>query len=119
MAPTYASGEWNVINKTAYWMSEPERGDVVAIRLAGDRVAYLKRVIALPGETVRIDEGITRVNGVPLEESYLVYRGNWTYAETTLDPDQYLVIGDNRGMPIDQHMMGKARRKRIIGKVLW
>ena len=119
MAPTYGSGEWNIINKASYWFSEPARGDVVAIRLAGDRVAYLKRVIALPGETVRIEGGVTHVNGVRLEEPYLVYRGDWTYDETTLEADQYLVIGDNRGMPIEQHMMGKARRTRIIGEVLW
>ncbi len=119
MAPTYQTGQLNVINQTAYWFSEPARGDVVAIRLAGPSIAYLKRIIALPGETVEIRQGVTRVNGEVREEPYVVNRAPWTYEETVLENDQFLVIGDNRGMPIDNHMMGKARRKKIMGKIGW
>ncbi len=119
MSPTYHTGQLNVINQTAYWFSGPGRGDVVAIRLAGPSIAYLKRIIALPGETVEIRDGVTRVNGDVLEEPYVVNRVPWTYEETVLEADQFLVIGDNRGMPIDNHMMGKARRKKIMGKIGW
>jgi len=54
MLPTYQDGALNFANRTAYWISEPARGDVVAIRMAGPHAFYVKRIIGMPGERIEI-----------------------------------------------------------------
>lgn len=118
MSPAIEDGDLVFVNRLGYWRSPPRRGDIVAVRLAGPRVVYVKRVVALPGEQVRIDQGTVFVNGAPLEEPYVVGRRPWTAGTTTLEDDQYLVIGDNRRMPMGSHAFGKVRRARILGPVV-
>jgi signal peptidase I len=118
MSPAIEDGDLVFVNRVGYWRSSPERGDIVAVRLAGPRVVYLKRVVALPGEQVRIDRGTVFVNGAPLEEPYALNRRPWTVGDTTLEDDEYLVVGDNRRMAIEAHAFGKIRRARILGPVL-
>src|SRR2546422_9544584 len=67
MAPNYHHGQINFVNRLAYLKARPKRGDVVAIRINGERALLLKRVIGLPGETVAWEEGIVRINAWPLE----------------------------------------------------
>lgn len=84
---------------------------------------YLKRVIGLPGERIRIAKGDVLVDGEPLSEPYLLNRSpawNWPTngADRILGPDEYFVVGDNRAMPLENHYFGVADRKRILGKVV-
>ncbi len=118
MSPAIEDGDLVFVNRLGYWRSSPRRGDIVAVRLAGPRVVYVKRVVALPGERVRIDQGTVFVNDVPLEEPYVLDRRPWTAGTTTLEGDQYLVIGDNRRMAMESHAFGKVRRARILGPVV-
>jgi signal peptidase I len=118
MLPTYKGGRINFVNRLAYMFHEPERGDVVAIRLAGPSVMYMKRIIGKPGETVAFHGGHTYINGKPLEEPYVKTEWFWEQAPRQLGDDEYYFVGDNRSMPLLDHEQGKAHRNRIIGKVL-
>ncbi|MBP1634513.1 MAG: signal peptidase [Acidobacteria bacterium] len=118
MSPTFEQGDLVFVNRLGYLRSSPARGDIVAVRLAGARVVYLKRIVGLPGERVGIAEGVVRVNGAPLDEPYVRKRRAWTTGEVTLGSDEYLVIGDNRGMAMGAHAFGKVRRARIVGPVV-
>jgi signal peptidase I len=119
MIPTYQSGSLNFVNRLAYFQRKPSRGDIVAIRLAGPHVVYVKRILALPGERVSISEGQVYVNGVPLSEPYVRNRSAWNVAEVTLTAREYYVVGDNRGMRSADHDFGRVDASRIIGRVLF
>ncbi|MCX7723533.1 MAG: signal peptidase I [Verrucomicrobiae bacterium] len=137
MEPTYRSGSINLINRLAYVFGAPRRGDVVAVRyshagpersggmavlrrvFAGSSVLLLKRIIALPGETVAITNGTVYINGEPLAEPYVKARARWQLRPVTLGPDEYFLIGDNRGMDQREHEFGRAEAWRIVGKTLW
>jgi signal peptidase I len=119
MLPTYQSGRINFVNLLAFRIGAPGRGDVVTIRLAGNRVMFMKRIIGLPGERFTIHDGIVSIDGKPLDEPYVVYRSEWNVEEFTLAEDEYYVIGDNRGMAIEDHQQGIAKRSRLAGKVMF
>lgn len=116
MEPTCMDGKFIFISALAYKSKKPQRGDIVAIRMAGQKVSLLKRIIALPGEVLAIKDGEVFVNDKPLEEAYLVNKGNWNLNQQTLASDEYFVIGDNRSMPQKAHIFGKAKAHKIIGK---
>jgi len=119
MAPTYTDGALNLVNRIDYRFRAPARGDVVAIRLAGPHVLYVKRIIALPSERVKIVQGIVEINGVPLTEPYVHQRQPWDVQEVTVGPREYFVIGDNRGMRVGDHDFGRVDGRRILGKLLF
>jgi signal peptidase I len=119
MEPTYRDSTFNLVNRVVYRLRDPARGDVVAIRLAGPRVLYIKRIVGLPGERVAIVDGVVRIDGVPLEEPYVVRRQPWNYDEVTVGPREYFVIGDNRGMRIGDHDFGRVDARRILGKLVF
>jgi signal peptidase I len=118
MWPTLRDGQFVLVNRLAYWNDPPQRGDIVALSLAGRRVVYIKRVVGMPGERVSISHGTVFVNGRPLEEPYVQQRRPWEVDEVALGPEEYLVIGDNRGMSARNHDFGKANRERVLGRVI-
>ena len=119
MWPTYRDQQWSLVNRLAYVWSEPRRGDVVCVRFtAGERVMLLKRVVALPGETVGFRNGRLHVNGQPVDEPYVRTSCDWEEPERRLGPDEYYVVGDNRSMPREDHLHGIAERWRIVGKLI-
>jgi signal peptidase I len=118
MLPTMTDGQLVFVNRLAYWRRPPDRGDIVALSLAGRRVVYVKRVIGLPGERLRIDEGSVFIDGNVLVEPYVVRRSAWNVPEVALGADEYFLIGDNRSMPERLHDFGRARRDRIIGRLV-
>jgi len=121
MLPNFQNGQRRYLNRLAYVGAEPQRGDVVAIKTSGMHNLFMKRIIALPGERVRIVQGMVLVNGEPLDEPYVPKRQPWNWptdrAEWRLGADEYLFIGDNRTMPMKDHEFGVQRRDRIAGKV--
>jgi len=118
MQPTYKDHSINLVNRLAYLWHEPQRGDVVAVRLAGIHMMLMKRIIGLPCETVAFDNGRVIINGQPLPESYEKWPSDWTLQPRTLGADEYFVVGDNRTMRWQDHTFGVAERDRIVGKVL-
>ncbi len=121
MQPNYINGQRRFLNRLAYLRSEPQRGDVVAIKTSGLHNLYLKRIIGLPGERVRIVQGTVLIDGEPLDEPYVPRRLPWNWPENsrerTLGRDEYLFIGDNRTMLMRDHDFGVQKRERIAGKV--
>ena len=126
MLPAYKDRSVNFVNRLAYWRHEPRRGDVVGLLLGGTNVfyrapgvMYMKRIVGLPGETVAFAGGHLLINGTPLDEPYVKGPCDWNRAPVMVGPGQYFVVGDNRSMPRDYHVFGKAQREQIVGKVLF
>jgi signal peptidase I len=119
MLPTYRSGSLNLVNRLAFTYRRPSRGEIVAIRLAGPHVVFVKRIIGLPGERLKIVQGQVFINGVPLAEPYVHDRQPWDVPEVTLTARDYFVIGDNRRMRAADHEFGRADVSRIIGRVVF
>src|SRR5215471_10555062 len=99
MLPTYKDHRVNFVNRLAYLFHEPQRGDVVAIRTSGYHNMYMKRIIALPGETIEFRNGKVMINGEVLNEPYVRNSCSWDAEPRTMGPFQYYFVGDNRSMP--------------------
>src|SRR4051812_50110768 len=98
MAPTYQSGSFNLVNRLAYQRRKPARGEIVAIKLAGPHVLYVKRIIGLPGEHLAIERGQVYINGAPLSEPYVKNRRGRGISGIVLRAREDYVIRDNRGV---------------------
>jgi signal peptidase I len=118
MEPTYHDGSFTFCWRPQYLFSPPERFDVVAVRFSGRRVMLLKRVVALPGETVEFRKGELYVDGNLIVEPYVHHRANWELPPRTIAPGHVYVVGDNRGTPMSLHKFGETNIKRIVGGVL-
>ena len=118
MLPTYQDNGINFVNRLAYLFHEPQRGDVVAIRFAGEKIMLLKRIIGLPGETIAFRDGHAVINGQVLEEPYVKFPCNWEHELEQVEPGEYYVVGDNRSMDFYDHVQGRPERRRIVGKIL-
>lgn len=118
MLPTCRNHSVAFVNRLAYLWHPPRRGDVVAVRLAGIHVMYLKRIIGLPGETVAFKKGRVLINGSPLDEPYEKLGCTWTLPPIHLGSNQFFVVGDNRSMPPGEHKFGAVKRRRIVGRAV-
>jgi signal peptidase I len=112
MEPTFHSGQVRFINRLAYVWSKPKRLDVVAVRAPGLKAVYLKRIVALPGERLKISRGEIYINGEKLEEPFSQGKTIFQPTDTVLEPNQYFVIGDNRQvsdawLKYDYQILGK------------
>ena len=113
------------INKFVYRFTAIERGDVVVFHYPRDpEKSYIKRVIALPGDRLRIDHGAVWLNGQPQSEPYVPeeYRDNVSMAEMVVPAESYFMMGDHRCISSDSRSFGPVERKFIYGKavfVLW
>ncbi len=119
MLPTYHTGQINFINRIAYLRHEPRRGDVIGVRFSGTSVMLMKRIVALPGETISFEDGFILINGQPLDEPYVKLRSDWNHSPIQLGPNDYYVVGDNRSMAFEDHTQGKVYRQWIVGKILF
>ena len=119
MFPTITTGDIKFVSTVTFRWREPRRGDIVAVRMAGRHVVYLKRIVAMPGEHMRFVKGIVQVNGVPLDEPYLQNQADWRSDDVTLGPSEYFVVGDNRSMQMYEHDMGVVSRDRLVGPVIF
>jgi signal peptidase I len=119
MQPTIRDGQLLIVSRLTYALRPPRRGEVVAVRLAGGEAVLIKRILAGPGDRIAIAGGQVIVNDVSIQEPYVELRQPWRMAETVLQPEQYFVVGDNRGMPMELHTMGTVAAGRLIGPVVW
>ena len=118
MYPTYQMSGVNFVNRLVYRFSNPQRGDVVAIRTSGLSIMFMKRIVGLPGETIAFHNGLAVIDGRPLPEPYVKLVSDWESPPEKLGPDEYYCVGDNRSMSQEEHTQGRAHRYRIVGKVL-
>lgn len=125
MVPTFHDREYLVINKIGYYLGKPDRGDVIVLKYPKNTKEYfIKRIIGLPGDTIKIDKGSIYIsnqqypNGRALEEKYLP-TGLVTYGSpepVTLKSGEYFVLGDNRGASSDSRFWGILPENDIVGK---
>ena len=119
MLPVLEDQDRLFINKMAYRVGEIHRGDVVVFLYPHDhQKSYIKRVIALPGDDLRIDHGRVWVNGVKLPEAYvpLRYQDERSEPEEVIPAQQYFVMGDHRSISSDSRDFGPVDRSLIYGK---
>jgi signal peptidase I len=118
MVPTLQNGEYVLVNRLAYRNSLPERGDIIVFESPQvSDLDLIKRVIGLPGDTVRISGGQVWVNDQVLDEPYIaaapVYNNSWNVPEGNL-----FVLGDNRNDSSDSHAWGFLPIENVIGKAI-
>jgi signal peptidase I len=117
MEPSFHEGQRLVVNKAIYMFGDPERGDVIIFRAPNGRLDdFIKRVIAIPGDTVEVKNGAVYVNGVKLDEPYIMSPPSYTLAEQEVPEKSYFVLGDNRNQSNDSHHGWLAPRQNLIGK---
>ena len=123
MYPTLEDGDQLIADKLSYRFKDPERFDIIIFPYQyADKTYFIKRIIGLPGETVRIDdEGNIYINGTLLKESYGYERMEYAglaAEEIQLADDEYFVLGDNRNVSEDSRYpdVGCIKREDIIGR---
>ncbi|MDE2901000.1 MAG: signal peptidase I [Chloroflexota bacterium] len=110
------SGEADAANNP-YVFNPPQRGDIVVFHLADRTSADLvKRVVALPGETVEMRDGRVYVDGEMMDEPYLTGFDDSNVATEVVPEGHYYVLGDNRAVSFDSRSLGPISRSQIIGK---
>jgi signal peptidase I len=118
MRPTLQDGEYILVNKLAYKLGEPMRGDIVVfIFPVNPAEDLIKRVIGLPGDTISVQNGVLSINGVAMNEPYInappAYEGTWQVA-----PGELFVLGDNRNDSRDSHQWGLLPIENVIGRAV-
>ena len=123
MMPALVDQERIFINKFIYRVSGSiERGEMVVFWYPGDQTkSYVKRVIALPGDMVRVDDGQVFVNGEKLDEPYVPadYRDHSSYSEVRVPDENFYVLGDHRSSSNDSRAWGTVPRRFIYGKAVF
>ena len=133
MEPTLHTGDAVFVEMISVYTGNFSRGDIITIDAKGmDGYAHeenlIKRIVGLPGETIKIADGLVYINGELLDESDYLPAGTMTYVgaegqargydEVTLGPDEYYCMGDNRGGSNDSRRMGPFKKSQIDAKVL-
>jgi len=122
MLPRLEDRDRLFINKFVYHIAAIERGDVVVFRYPRDpEKSYIKRVIALPGDTLRVDHGRVYLNGNLLHEPYVPaeYRDSRSLAEMVIPAESYFMMGDHRSISSDSRDFGPVDRSLIYGKAVF
>lgn len=125
MEPNFQSGDYLIVDEISYRLKDPQRGEVIVFKYPlNPSQRYVKRIIGLPGETVKIKDGTVNVynsNGIPqaLDESSYLADSTITSgkAEFRLSGSEYFILGDNRTASSDSRSWGALPRENIIGKV--
>lgn len=126
METNFHNGEFILTNKIEYKFTDPKRGDIVIFKSPRNKeIDYIKRVIALPGETIRLSNSIFFINGKKVDEPYLA-PGTYTFGGSFLIENtdfvvpkgKYFVVGDNRPHSSDSREFGPIAKEDFIGKAL-
>jgi signal peptidase I len=122
MMPSLEDQERIFVNKFVYRLEPIERGDIVVFRYPRDpSKSYIKRVIGMAGDRIRIDGGQVYVNGQALDESYVPpeYTDSRSYPESVVPAQSYFVLGDHRSMSNDSRDFGSVNQSFIYGKAVF
>ncbi|MCK8825641.1 signal peptidase I [Fuchsiella alkaliacetigena] len=119
MEPTLEPGDRIFVNKFIYRFRDPERFDIMVFDYPVDpSMRFIKRVIGLPGEEVKIEGGKVHIDGEPIEEDYTLQDSYSDYSPVEVPADHYFVLGDNRNNSEDSRYWGFVPRDKVIGKSL-
>jgi signal peptidase I len=116
MAPLLTPGSQVIINNMAYWSTNPRNGQIVTIRRPDGW--SMRRVVAVPGETVEVRDGRAWVDGAPRDPGYEPHGTGPEQAPLSLGPDEYFVLADDRTAD-DSRTWGAVRQDAILGRVLF
>lgn len=124
MEPNFFNEEYLLVNRMTYRIGDPQRGDVIVFQAPSNpEYDYIKRVIGLPGETVKVEDNNIYINNELLDENYTNQTNSTIFEDTknyklevTLDDDEYFVLGDNRDHSSDSRDWGTLPKNNIIGK---
>ncbi len=120
MQPTLYTDEYVFMEKVTYWFRHPERGDIVICSFSEGDQSYVKRVICVPGDRVRVADGVLYINGVPDHE---YFSGNYDkeMPELIVPEGSVMVMGDNRNQSRDSRDrgVGPLPYSNIIGKAVF
>jgi signal peptidase I len=122
MEPGLEDQERIFINKLVYRWENIERGDIIVFRYPRDpRKSFIKRVIGVPGDEVRISSGHVYLNGKQVDEDYVPaeFLDSRSYPLTVIPPGSYFVLGDHRSMSNDSRDFGPVPRSYIYGKAVF
>lgn len=128
MEPNFFNGDYLIVDEISYNIKNPQRDEVIVLRLPGNSPFFIKRIIGLPGEKIEIKENKIRIlspeqpEGFVLKEDYL--QNELTYPEMSviLGNDEYFVMGDNRSQSLDSRRWGAILKDNIVGRAflrLW
>lgn len=122
MDPTFATGDYLIVDKLSNGAKTPERNSVVVFKYPKDTSKnFIKRIVGLPGETVIIKGDVVTIvneenpNGFVIDNSYITHQSTGSYEEK-LEENEYYVLGDNRAESFDSRFWGPLEKKHIIGK---
>ncbi len=128
MIPTLEVGDRVLVAKFWHWFFEPARGSLYVFRYPVDRERdFVKRVIAIPGDTVDIRGGVVFINGQPTEEPYVKNHDRFTLRPSNIFPEvpftvpegKYMMLGDNRSNSSDSRYWGLASKEDMRGPVFF
>ena len=126
MEPSFQNGEYILTDKISYRLRDPQRGDVVVFHSPQDeRVDFIKRIIATPGDTIMVSDNKVYLNGEPMDEPYTLDGATPqdTFlrdgAATTVPSNNYVVMGDNRLHSSDSRKWGFITRQHIVGRAFF
>jgi len=120
MAPTLDNQDRLIVNRLAYAMSSPQRGDVVMLRYPRDqRKMFVKRIIAVGGDSLRIEDGRVYVNDWLLEDGYVAVSGRShdNLGTQVIPAEHYFLMGDRRNNSSDSRHWGLVKEDLILGRV--
>src|SRR3989442_4465120 len=122
MMPSLDDQERIFINKFVYRLEPIQRGDIVVFRYPRDPAkSFIKRVIGVAGDHVRIEDGKVDLNGKLVSEDYVprAYEDERSYSEIVVPPDSYFVLGDHRSLSNDSRDFGPVDASYIYGKAVF
>jgi len=117
MEPSFHSEQRILISKVTYRIHEPERGDVIVFKPTNsEKGEFIKRIIALPNDTVEVKDDAVYVNGTRLTEPYINNTPSYHLSKQKIPAGNYFVLGDNRNQSNDSHNGWVVPRQNIVGK---
>lgn len=128
MEPSFTDREYLIVDEVSYYFRDPQRGEAIVFHYPKDpRQFFIKRIIGLPGERVKIEKGKVTIfnaaypDGFTLQEEYLDPPGRSTHPEMerTLDADEYFVLGDNRDFSSDSRLWGALPEEMVVGRAVF
>ena len=119
MEPGLHTDEFVIVDKVAYLFSGPQRGDVVVFHYPLDTSKdFIKRIVGIPGDSIRTTSSDVFVDGQVLHEPYISQSFNFVSQTWKLGPEQFFVMGDNRDNSLDSRTWGPLDKSYIIGKAV-